>query len=81
MNKNYLIKTFNISGIIIGGTVLLVSIPGLIASHVKHKKEHPELKGTNLETRDDLIVACASSGMTIIATKIICDSIINLKQK
>ena len=80
MNENYLSKTFNVSGIIIGGTVLVVSIPALIISHVKYKKEHPELKGTNLEMRDDLMVACAASSMTVMATKTICDAVIGLKK-
>lgn len=80
MNKNYLSKTFNVSGIIGGGIVLVVSIPALIVSHAKYKKEHPELKGTNLEMRDDLMVTCAASSMTVIATKVICDAIIGLKK-
>ena len=80
MNKNYLSKTLNVSGIIGGGIVLVVSIPALIVSHAKYKKEHPELKGTNLEMRDDLMVTCAASSMTVIATKAICDAIIGLKK-
>ena len=81
MNKNCLSKAFGVSGIVVGGTVLLVSLPLLITSHVKHKKEHPELKGTSLEIRDDLLVTCATGGLAVLATDIICDAIKNLKKK
>lgn len=81
MNKNYLIKACDISGIIGGVLILTVSMPLLITSHIKYKKEHPELKGTNLETRDDLMMTCVAGGMTLLSAKTICNSIINLKQK
>ena len=81
MNKNCLTKVCDISGIIGGAIVLAVSMPLLITSHIKYKKEHPELKGTNLEMRDDLMVTCVASGMTLLSTKAICNSIINLKKK
>lgn len=81
MNKTFFSKALNVGCIITGGMVLLGSIPLLITSHVKHKKEHPELKGTNQETRDDLIVAGTTASMTVISTKIICDAILSLKKK
>lgn len=81
MNKIILSKAFNVGSIIMGGSVLLVSIPILITSHVKYKKENPDLKGSELEIRDDLLVTCAASTMMLLATKAICDSIQNLKKK
>lgn len=79
--KNFLNKAFNVCGIISGGTVLLVSVPVLVASHVKYKKKHPELKGSDLEMRDDILVTYASGSLTILAVDVICKSILSLKKK
>jgi hypothetical protein len=73
-------KVFAITGLVIGATVLAVSVPTLIVSHVKSVKE----KGKDFEssyenTRDSLIVTSVASVLVASATKVIVDSIKILK--
>ena len=80
MNENHLSKAFIVYSLA-SGTILLVSLPALIVSHVKSKKEHPELKGSSQGLRDDLLVACATGTLAGLASRAIYSVIESLKKK